>query len=223
MVEKRKTRGDATRKTLIDTATRIFARDGFHAVSTRDIARAAGVNQALIGYHFRGKDGLYLAVFEQITANITARIGPIATEIETALNSAAIGKRGPKEQERWLALLLKLTDGMAALMLKEESTTWAQLIMREQQAPTAAFSVLFDGFMGPMMNLLTILVQRIRGDHDKNGARMTMLTIMGQVLVFRAARTGVLRHMKWTRVGDAQIAQIQAQVRTNVAAMLCAG
>ncbi|HET6470821.1 MAG TPA: TetR family transcriptional regulator, partial [Pseudomonadales bacterium] len=43
------TRGDQTREALIDAAIEIFGRDGFRAASTRSIADAAGVNQALIG------------------------------------------------------------------------------------------------------------------------------------------------------------------------------
>ena len=54
-------RGDITREAFIQAAIEIFGRDGFHAASTRAIAERAGANQALIGYHFRGKLGLYKA------------------------------------------------------------------------------------------------------------------------------------------------------------------
>ena len=39
-------RGDQTREALVAAAMDIFGRDGFHAASTRAIARAAGANQA---------------------------------------------------------------------------------------------------------------------------------------------------------------------------------
>ena len=67
-------RGDVTREALIKAAIEIFGRDGFHAASTRAIAERAGANQALIGYHFRGKLGLYHATFEYIIGKIAARI-----------------------------------------------------------------------------------------------------------------------------------------------------
>jgi AcrR family transcriptional regulator len=43
----------------------LFARHGFGGASTRDIAVQAGVNQALLRYHFGGKEGLWREVLEQ--------------------------------------------------------------------------------------------------------------------------------------------------------------
>src|SRR5690606_4820124 len=75
-------RREGTRAALIDAATRVFGRDGFHAASTKAIAREAGANPALISYHFGGKEGLYVAVVEHIVESMAARVGPIAVEVE---------------------------------------------------------------------------------------------------------------------------------------------
>lgn len=48
----------------MEAATPLFAQKGFSAVSTRELAEAAGVNIAAISYYFRGKEGLYQAVLE---------------------------------------------------------------------------------------------------------------------------------------------------------------
>ena len=50
---------------LLTVATPLFARKGLHGVSVRELARSAGVNLAMISYHFGGKDGLYAAVVEE--------------------------------------------------------------------------------------------------------------------------------------------------------------
>ncbi|MFT7177522.1 MAG: AcrR family transcriptional regulator, partial [Halioglobus sp.] len=60
-------RGEKTREALLTAAMDAFGRAGFDAASNRAIADSAGVNQALIGYHFGGKRGLYLAMFEHIS------------------------------------------------------------------------------------------------------------------------------------------------------------
>ena len=71
-------RSDQTRETLILAALQVFGRYGFDGASTRAIAKAAGVNLALIGYHFGGKRGLYLAVFEHIGRQMQQRMVPVA-------------------------------------------------------------------------------------------------------------------------------------------------
>lgn len=56
-------RADSSREKLIRSAEALFAERGFDGVSVRDIANAAGVNSALVGYYFRGKEGLLSEVY----------------------------------------------------------------------------------------------------------------------------------------------------------------
>jgi len=216
-------RGQVTREALLAAATEVFARDGFHAASLRDIALAAGINQALIGYHFRNKEGLYLAVFENMVEQIRQRIGPLADAIDAALKAP---ENTPDRQARidlYLPLLLRLTDGLLALMASRESDNWGQLILREQQMPTAAFAVFFDGVMGRVGSLLTQLVQRLREGDTALEARLLVATILGQVLVFRAARAGVLRLLQWERIGADELDMIRARIHRTVGALLETG
>ena len=55
----------ATRAAILEAAGRCFAEGGLAGARTEAIARAAGVNKALLYYYFRSKDGLYRAVLEQ--------------------------------------------------------------------------------------------------------------------------------------------------------------
>jgi AcrR family transcriptional regulator len=50
---------------ILDAAEQLFAQRGFHGVSLRDITQTAGVDVALVGYHFGGKRELFTAVFER--------------------------------------------------------------------------------------------------------------------------------------------------------------
>ena len=55
----------AQRRTqILDVAVRLFARQGFQGTTTREIADAADVNEAIIFRHFPTKDDLYWAVIE---------------------------------------------------------------------------------------------------------------------------------------------------------------
>jgi TetR/AcrR family transcriptional regulator len=53
------------RQQLIDAALRVFAERGFRGATTREIAAAAGVTEAVIFQHFPDKDSLYAAILEQ--------------------------------------------------------------------------------------------------------------------------------------------------------------
>jgi TetR/AcrR family transcriptional regulator len=53
------------RRQLIDAARRVFAERGFRGATTRQIAAAAGVTEALIFQHFPDKDSLYAAILDE--------------------------------------------------------------------------------------------------------------------------------------------------------------
>ncbi|MGD8862931.1 MAG: helix-turn-helix domain-containing protein [Myxococcales bacterium] len=53
--------GAATRGRILSAATALFAVQGYAGASTRELASRAGVNQALLRYHFGDKDGLWRA------------------------------------------------------------------------------------------------------------------------------------------------------------------
>ena len=215
-------RGDATREALILAALQTFANKGFGSVSTRELADVSGVNQALIGYHFGSKEGLYLAVFEHIKVRIQQQVSPVAEHIRAVLERAEPGAEIAERQVTYLPPLLDLIDAVLSMLLNPETEHWAQLIVREQARPTAAFDVLYNGFMGMLLGLLTRLVLRLRADDDESGARLLVIGILGQLVIWRAARTGVLRHLEWDALDETRIAQIKQAVRRNVTAQLLA-
>jgi len=54
-----------TREKLVAAAEHLFAVHGYQGVSVRAIAAAAGVNWSLVGYYFRGKEGLLFEVYRR--------------------------------------------------------------------------------------------------------------------------------------------------------------
>lgn len=61
----RQTRSEITRRAILDAAASLFASKGFAATGVRDIAAEAGVNQALVSYHFGGKGALYDEILDE--------------------------------------------------------------------------------------------------------------------------------------------------------------
>ena len=58
-------RGENTRLAILDAAERCFAEGGFDGVSLRTITEVAGVDLALVNYHFGSKKQLLAAVLER--------------------------------------------------------------------------------------------------------------------------------------------------------------
>src|SRR5262252_9133969 len=56
--------GTDRRHQLLDTALEIFARKGFEGTTTKEVAAAAGVTEAIIFRHFPTKQALYTAVLD---------------------------------------------------------------------------------------------------------------------------------------------------------------
>lgn len=56
---------DSTADRILDTAERLFADQGFHATTLRQITREADVNLAAVNYHHGSKDALIAAVFRR--------------------------------------------------------------------------------------------------------------------------------------------------------------
>jgi len=58
---------------ILAAAFRRLTREGYAALRMRDIARDAGVNHALINYHFRSKDQLVIAVLDHANQRLLDR------------------------------------------------------------------------------------------------------------------------------------------------------
>jgi TetR/AcrR family transcriptional regulator len=72
----------ARREQLIEVAVDLFSRKGFSGTTTREIAAAAGVTEAIIFRHFETKEQLYTAIIDQKMS------GPSTTEWVARLRAA---------------------------------------------------------------------------------------------------------------------------------------
>lgn len=203
-------RGEATRERLLRAAIDVFGRHGFEA-STRELARAAGVNLAAIPYHFGSKRGLYLAAAEHIASGVRHRLGP-------ALERVPLETDATLDEARARALLQGILEALARVMVDDAAASWARFVIREQMEPSEAFERLHGGAIGPIFETLARLVARITGGRPGDRAvRIQVPRLVGQVLILRAARATVLRELRWERIGEEEFALIRSLIRTSVA------
>lgn len=63
---------DRVRRQIKEAAVRLFARKGFAATTTREIAEEAGVNKPALYYYFPDKEGLYVAIVQDALEALAA-------------------------------------------------------------------------------------------------------------------------------------------------------
>jgi AcrR family transcriptional regulator len=76
----RRTRRSArTRERILQAATEVFARRGFHGARVADIAEVAGIAYGLVYHHFRNKDEILAAIFSERWSLYVRYVDEIAT------------------------------------------------------------------------------------------------------------------------------------------------
>lgn len=125
-----------SRMKLIEAATPLFAQKGFAGVAIRELAEAAGVNSALISYHFGGKEGLYEAVLE----------GQFAPVVD-ALKAAAGLEFSPTERIAYYA--------KAVNAVHKKSPYLIRIMHSEMVNPTICFETVVKKYIGNIFCLLT--------------------------------------------------------------------
>jgi AcrR family transcriptional regulator len=71
------------KQALINSAIKLFARNGFDATSTASIGIHAGVTEPLIHYHFKNKDGLFTYILDTIFSEYFSRFDALPTNTDT--------------------------------------------------------------------------------------------------------------------------------------------
>ncbi len=105
--------GEQTRRALIGAAARLVAEHGWDAVTTRQIARSAGVNQGLIHYHFGSKQQLLHAAFQAALAETFGEPGVALTRAPDLAEAAADVVRGLEPGDEIEPLALFSVEAMA--------------------------------------------------------------------------------------------------------------
>jgi AcrR family transcriptional regulator len=96
MESKHAQRSKATRDKLVAAARTLFAQRGYAAVGTEEIVRAAGVTRGALYHQFRDKEDLFEAVFEQVEAETTARVGAGARDGGAPADALEALRRGAR-------------------------------------------------------------------------------------------------------------------------------
>ena len=205
---------DATRAALIRAALKLFGRKGFDGTSTREIAASAKANIGSIAYHFGGKDGLRLAAADYIIETIQT----VAMQAIGDVQPPATDSKSAEAQ-----LLAALERMVAFVVAQPEAGEIVQFLLRELSQPTAALDRIYDGVFEPTHKRLCLIWEQATGEPaESERTKLTVFTLIGQVIYFRIGREAVMRRMGWSKIGGAEAAKVAAIASDNLRAMLAA-
>lgn len=204
-----------TRQALVRSALRLFADKGFDGTSTREIAAGASANIGSIAYHFGGKDQLYQAC----AGHIVETMGRIAGEALPAAVTGGNLKQPPAEKQ----LAKALSRVVHFLVAQEEAGEIVQFLLRELQHPTEALDTIYAGIFEPVHRRACALWQEATGENaESERTKLTVFSLIGQVVYFRIGREAVRRRMGWDAIGAAEADRIAEVIGANFAAVLAA-
>lgn len=101
-----------TRERILDATFRRLVSDGYAALSVREIAKDAGVNHALINYHFRSKDQLVIDVLDAVNQRLLSR-------------QASMYKSGGGFAQKWSDARRFYEDDLASGFVRLQAELWA--------------------------------------------------------------------------------------------------
>lgn len=193
-----------TKGRLVEAGLKLFGLHGMEATSTRSLAREAGVNLAAIPYHFGGKQGLYRAVLEHIVSIKTQEIGPSLEGARRACEAPGADRAGLLEALRELIRAL-----VTAMLESPESRSCARIMLQEQIAPTAGFTILHEKFLLRVHAVLRCLLGRLLGlPDDSLDLHLHALSIMGQMFIFRVGMPSLLALVGGDKLPEAHVEAI---------------
>src|SRR5262249_11789416 len=149
---------DYTRQNIMKAAVALFAERGYEGASVRAIVSKAGVNQAAINYHFKGKDGLYLEVLKMAFEGYTRLDGFDPEKL----------KDRPREE----ALRNFVQQQLRPLLARDEMSRFIRIFAWENVQPSKALRKLITTSATPFLARAAELVRRFLppGTSDQDAA-----------------------------------------------------
>lgn len=144
-------KAQATRSGLLEAAKEVLRAQGYAGLTTRAVAGVAGVPMSQIQYHFGSKEGMVLALFEDMNTRLLVR------------QQAMFADPGLTLSQQWNLACDYLDDDLASGYVRV-----LQELMAAGWANPEIGQVLRDGLMG-WNKLLTELARKAQQTHGSLG------------------------------------------------------
>lgn len=203
---------ETTRAALISAALALFGSKGYAATSTRELARLANTNVASIAYHFGGKEGLYNACGEEFARRISATLQAGSADLPVTKETAGLIL---EKRIRALAIFMNgghHADDLVGFMLRQLA----------EQGPV--LDQIYKIFIEPRhKDFCELWALATDQDAESDTVKLSVFTLLGQILYFRIGRGMVCNRMDWSEIGMAEAEKIAEVVVGNLHKLLASG
>jgi AcrR family transcriptional regulator len=207
-----RTRGRGGAERLLVVAARLFAERGYGDVSTRALARAAGVNLSAITYHFGGKEGLYRAVIARMLRETEPMRRALIDDIRTGIARAGADRVALAHVAmvfvRWV---------LECQVLTEVSGGQMQIMLREINQPSFAFEDVIAGHVNPIHDAVCTLIAAAQSAAaEDTTVRILSHAVICQCVIFGLGRRVVQARLGWDTVTPKRFERIAETVGESI-------
>jgi AcrR family transcriptional regulator len=159
------------RERILREAERLFALQGFHGASMRDIATAAQVGLSVVVYHFETKQNLYRALFERHKGLFEQRVAELR---------AFTDYQSPDAVERIVAAFAM---PVMQLQATPEGRYYSLLTVREASDPQEVSRGIIRDYYDPMAREFIAALQRALPDKSPEYLHWAYLFSVGALVM----------------------------------------
>ena len=171
------------RQAILLAAERLFSQRGYHGVSIRQIAEAADVPLALVGYYFGPKQALFHAIFDSWSDTIATR-----------LERLRAAEREPWDEGKLQRIVQAFVEPVIAMRASAEGEYYALLMTQglgtQQHEADAVLRQFFDPMASAFIGVL----------HDTLAQEAPAITRGTVAWCYQFALGALMHHIADTRV-----------------------
>lgn len=199
-----------TKEALLCAAGELFADLGYDGASTRAIARRANANMAAIGYHFNGKENLYLETLRSVMSQKCTW----STELEQAYAATQSGV--PLREALRRAARSRLADAFDG-----DRPAWhTKLIVRALQEPSPSMRALNEETFKPDVEQVTKIACKWNPGLSQQQAKLWANSLFGQEVVYILAQAVILDLESWDQYPTSYLDEVADHMALVAAASL---
>lgn len=201
---------EPTKDKILDSAITIFAKNGFEAARTRDIAALAGVNISTLHYYFINKDNIYKSVIDKIKSEAQKHMWPVMLEQQKIIEKS-------KNKKEIIEAIKVMSLTFVSVIISPEKKRFAKIIAFEQVDQSKHFKVLFESVMKKVCNPFQIAVSKIMAKNI-NSIEVILLThtLMGMLSGFEHAKSSLMYISGWKEYDEKNIAHIKKHISKTI-------